>query len=365
MDRYRSFVINPRRFKRRILITGGAGFIGSHAVRYFVRNYPEYLIVNLDLLTYAGNLESIKDILDEPNHVFIHGDVADYVTVDQVFRKYDIDGVINFAAESHVDRSIHYPLKFVRTNVTGTVVLLQVARDYWKGRESGKVFYQISTDEVYGSLGPEGVFTETSPYNPRSPYAASKAAADHFVNAFFHTFNLPVVISHCTNNFGPYQFPEKLIPLSILHFAEGKLVPIYGTGENIRDWIYVEDHIRAVDLVFHKGKPGRVYHISANNPWRNIDLVHKIGQLVDEYLGRPVGAYRQYITFVEDRPGHDFRYALEGRRVREELGWSPRLSFEEALRRTVKWYLENSEWVEHVRTGEYRQFMQKHYKLQF
>lgn len=348
------------RFTRKILITGGAGFIGSHTVRHFIHHYPHYLIVNLDLLTYAGNLDNLKDILSAPNHVFIRGDVADLPTVESIFQTFQIDGVIHLAAESHVDRSIYQPLQFLRTNVQGTLVLLEVARTYWQDRQDVR-FYQISTDEVYGSLGTEGIFTESSPYQPRSPYSASKASADHFVRAYYHTYGLPVLISNCTNNFGPYQFPEKLIPLAILHFAEEKTVPIYGTGENVRDWLWVEDHVRAMDLIFHQGKPGTTYLISAHNEWKNIDLVRRIGQIVDEYLHRPEGYYQQFIRFVKDRPGHDFRYALDSSRIEQELGWKPSISFEEALRRTVRWYLENRQWVERVRSGEYRRFLQMHY----
>ncbi len=350
-------------FKRNLLITGGAGFIGSHVVRHFANKYPDYHIIVLDKLTYAGNLENIADVLDRLNVTFIKGDVADVPTVRDVFDQYRIDGVLHLAAETHVDRSILDPDEFVRTNVLGTITLLNVARHFWNEWAEDKPyrFYHISTDEVYGSLGLEGKFTEESPYRPRSPYAASKASSDHFVRAYFHTYGLPVVITNCSNNYGPYQFPEKLIPLTILHFAEEKPVPVYGTGENVRDWLWVEDHARAIDLVFHKGRLGETYNIGAENEWRNIDLVHRLGQLVDEYLGRPEGTYRQYITFVKDRPGHDFRYALDTTKIRTELGWQPQMPFDEGLRRTVEWYLTHPEWVQRVRSGEYMKYYERQY----
>ncbi len=352
-----------KQFKRRIIITGGAGFIGSHTVRHFVKNYPDYLIINFDKLTYAGNLENLKDIENYPNYVFVKGDVADEDIVRETMEKYHVDSIIHLAAESHVDRSILNPMEFVRTNVVGTVTLLNVARHLWEkwGDIEKPLFYHISTDEVYGSLGKEGKFTEETPYDPRSPYSASKASSDHFVRAYHHTYGMPVLITNCSNNYGPYQFPEKLIPLVTLHFAEEKPVPVYGTGENVRDWLYVEDHAKAIDLVFHKGKIGETYNIGAENEWRNIDLVHKIGQIVDELLGRPQGYYEKFITFVKDRPGHDFRYALDTTKIRTELGWKPTTSFEDALKHTIKWYLTNKEWVNRVRSGEYAKYYQEQY----
>ncbi len=348
-------------FERYVLVTGGAGFIGSHLVRYLVRRYRDWGIVVLDALTYAGNLENLSDVLDAPNCIFVHGDIRDSVVVEGLFRRYGFWGVFHVAAESHVDRSIYDPVKFAEVNVVGTVVLLSVAMWWWR-RHSDRFhrFLLVSTDEVYGSLGEEGVFTEESPYNPRSPYAASKAGGDMFAHAFFHTYGFPVVVTHSTNNFGPYQFPEKLIPLTILHFAEGKPVPVYGTGENVRDWIWVEDHVRALDVVFQRGEPGGVYHISAHNEWRNIDVVHAVGKLVDAYLGRSEGTYRRWIRFVADRPGHDFRYALRAERIRG-LGWRPQVSFLEGLKRTVEWYLTHREWVDRVRSGAYRQYLKRHY----
>ena len=350
-------------FKRRIIITGGAGFIGSHTVRHFVKKYPDYLIINLDKLTYAGNLENLRDIEDYPNYVFVKGDVADENIVRETMEKYHVDAIIHLAAESHVDRSILNPMEFVRTNVVGTVTLLNVARHLWEKWDDidKPLFYHISTDEVYGSLGKEGKFTEKTPYDPRSPYSASKASSDHFVRAYHHTYGLPTIITNCSNNYGPYQFPEKLIPLVTLHFAEEKPVPVYGTGENVRDWLYVEDHAKAIDLVFHKGKIGETYNIGAENEWRNIDLVHKIGQIVDEFLGRPKGYYEKFITFVKDRPGHDFRYALDTTKIRTELGWVPETPFEEGLKKTIKWYLTNKEWVDRVRSGEYARYYETQY----
>lgn len=347
--------------EKTILITGGAGFIGSHVVRWFVQHYPQYHILNLDLLTYAGNLENLADIEHEPNYHFIKGDITDEHFIAQLFAQYPIDAVIHLAAESHVDRSIMDPLAFVRTNVLGTAVLLNACRQHWKTDPDKHLFYQVSTDEVYGSLGPTGYFSEQSKYDPRSPYAASKAGADHLVRAYFHTYQLPVVISNCSNNYGPYQFPEKLIPLVIRNVQQHKPVPVYGKGENVRDWLWVEDHVRAIDLIFHRGKRGETYTIGGHNEWKNIDLVKLICRCMDEKLGRPPGSSEQLITFVKDRAGHDLRYAIDASRIRQELGWQPSISFEEGIRRTIDWYLSHREWLEHVTSGSYQQYYTQQY----
>jgi dTDP-glucose 4,6-dehydratase len=344
-----------------ILITGGAGFIGSHAVRLFVQRYPEYRIVNLDALTYAGNLANLRDVEQAPNYTFVRGDIRDTALLDRLFETYRFDAVVHLAAESHVDRSISNPLAFVETNVLGTVNLLNAARKYWAGHEEGKRFYHVSTDEVYGSLGPEGYFTEETPYDPRSPYSASKAASDHFVRAYFHTYGLPVVLSNCSNNYGPYQFPEKLIPLMINNIREGRPLPVYGDGRNVRDWLWVIDHAEAMDAILHRGRIGETYNIGGSNEWANIDLVHLLCDLADELLHRPVGTARQLITFVKDRPGHDRRYAIDASKIRRELGWQPSITFEEGLRQTIQWYLDNTEWLQQVLSGEYRDYYEKHY----
>lgn len=347
-------------FKKNILITGGAGFIGSHVVRLFVQNYPQYRIINLDALTYAGNLENLREIEKAPNYFFEKTNILDTGQLSEIFEKYQPDGIIHLAAESHVDRSIFSPLDFVYTNIIGTVNLLNAARNYWKDFE-GKRFYQISTDEVYGSLGETGLFTETTPYAPNSPYSASKAAADHFVRAYGETYRLPVVISNCSNNYGPNQFPEKLIPLFIHNILHQKPLPVYGDGQYTRDWLYVKDHAAAIDLVFHKGKLFNTYNIGGFNEWKNIDLVKLLCRLTDEKLGRPAGSSEKLITFVKDRPGHDKRYAIDASKINKELGWKPSVTFEEGLSQTIEWYLENRDWLKHVTSGEY----QKYYDLQY
>jgi dTDP-glucose 4,6-dehydratase len=346
----------------KILITGGAGFIGSHVVRLFVNKYPNYHIFNLDKLTYAGNLANLKDIENAPNYTFVKGDITDEAFLQDLFDKNDFKGIIHLAAESHVDRSILNPIDFVMTNVIGTVNLLNIAKNAWKDNLQEHLFYHVSTDEVYGSLhNPEEFFTETTPYNPQSPYSASKASSDHFVRAYHNTYKLPVVISNCSNNYGPNQFPEKLIPLFINNIQQNKPLPVYGKGENVRDWLYVIDHARAIDMVFHKGKIGETYNIGGFNEWRNIDLVRLLCKIMDNKLGREQGTSEQLITYVTDRAGHDLRYAIDASKIMNELGWKPSLQFEEGLEKTVDWYLENKEWLQNVTSGAYQQY----YALQY
>jgi dTDP-glucose 4,6-dehydratase len=345
-----------------ILITGGAGFIGSHVVRRFVKSYPNYNIYNLDALTYAGNLENLKDIDKFPNYKFIKGDIVDETFINDLFKNVDFDGVIHLAAESHVDRSIEDPLAFVRTNIIGTVNLLNAAKNTWKDNFEGKRFYHVSTDEVYGTLGEEGLFTETTSYDPNSPYSASKAGSDHFVRAYGETYGLPFVITNCSNNYGPYHFPEKLIPLFINNIMANKSLPVYGDGKYTRDWLFVEDHARAIDLVFHKGKNHDTYNIGGFNEWQNIDLVKLLCVVMDKKLNRAEGESEQLITYVKDRPGHDLRYAIDATKINKELGWKPSVTFEEGLELTVDWYLNNSEWLDHVTSGDYKEYYRKMYK---
>ena len=349
--------------KRNILITGGAGFIGSHVVRVFVTKYPDYRIVCLDKLTYAGNLANLSDIEQRPNYVFEKADICDFDAVCGIFRKYDIDGVIHLAAESHVDRSIKDPFTFAKTNVLGTLSLLQAARLHWDGRWEGKRFYHISTDEVYGALRFDGsFFTETTKYDPHSPYSASKASSDHFVRAFHDTYGMPTIVTNCSNNYGPYQFPEKLIPLFINNIRHGKPLPVYGKGENVRDWLYVEDHARAIDLIFHKGRIADTYNIGGFNEWRNIDLIRVIIRTVDRLLGNAEGASDHLITYVADRAGHDLRYAIDSSKLKNELGWEPSLQFEEGIEKTVRWYLDNQEWMDRITSGEYEKYYESMYR---
>ncbi|SHF56805.1 dTDP-glucose 4,6-dehydratase [Mariniphaga anaerophila] len=345
---------------KNILITGGAGFIGSHVVRLFVNKYPEYKIVNLDKLTYAGNLANLKDIENSPNYEFVKGDIVDGDFILKLFEERQFDGVIHLAAESHVDRSISNPTEFVYTNVIGTVNLLNAARSIWKEKE-GKRFYHISTDEVYGSLGEEGMFTEETRYDPHSPYSASKASSDHFVRAYHDTFGIPVVISNCSNNYGSYQFPEKLIPLFIHNIKNNKPLPVYGKGENIRDWLWVDDHARAIDVIYHKGVAGETYNIGGFNEWKNIDLIRIICRVMDKKLGRPEGESEKLITFVKDRAGHDLRYAIDATKLRKELGWQPSLQFEEGIEKTIGWYLENEDWLNNVTSGDYQKYYEEQY----
>lgn len=357
------FVLSVKQYNpmQNILITGGAGFIGSHVVRRFVNSYPNYNIINMDCLTYAGNLENLKDVEGKPNYRFVKVDIRDEEGVAKVFADYSIDGVIHLAAESHVDRSITNPMDFIKTNIEGTVVLLNAARKQWGNNFEGKLFYHISTDEVYGSLGDEGLFTETTPYDPRSPYSASKASSDFLVRAYNHTYKLPIVISNCSNNYGPNQFPEKLIPLVISNIQQMKPLPIYGKGLNVRDWLYVEDHAQAIDTIFHNGVIGETYNIGGENEWKNIDLVKLLCKIMDSKLGREAGTSEKLITFVTDRAGHDLRYAIDSSKIAKELGWKPTVTFEQGLEKTVDWYLDNKSWVNDILSGEYANYYQQQY----
>jgi dTDP-glucose 4,6-dehydratase len=346
---------------KKILITGGAGFIGSHVVRRFVNKYPEYQIYNLDALTYAGNLENIKDIENQSNYNFVKGDIVDEIFINELFSIHKFDGVLHLAAESHVDRSIEDPLAFVKTNVIGTMNLLNAAKNQWKGDYEGKRFYHISTDEVYGSLGAEGLFTETTPYDPNSPYSASKASSDHFVRAYGETYGLPYILTNCSNNYGSYHFPEKLIPLFINNIINNKPLPVYGDGNYTRDWLFVEDHAIAIDLVFHEGKNHETYNIGGFNEWKNIDLVKLLCQIMDKKLGRENGTSANLITYVKDRPGHDLRYAIDASKINKELGWKPSVTFEEGLEKTINWYLSNEDWLKNVTSGSYKDYYQKQY----
>ena len=375
-------------FKRNIIITGGAGFIGSHVVRLFVNKYPDYHIINVDKLTYAGNLANLKDIENKPNYTFVKADICDFDKMQELMSQYKVDGIIHLAAESHVDRSIKDPFTFARTNVMGTLSLLQAAKLYWEAQSegyTGKRFYHISTDEVYGALeltDPEGIespfttavssehhhaygkefFVETTKYNPHSPYSASKASSDHFVRAFHDTYGMPTIVTNCSNNYGPYQFPEKLIPLFINNIRHRKPLPVYGKGENVRDWLYVEDHARAIDLIFHKGKIAETYNIGGFNEWKNIDIIKVVIETVDQLLGNPEGYSLDLITYVTDRKGHDMRYAIDSRKLQRELGWEPSLQFEEGIEKTVRWYLDNQEWMDNVTSGEYQRYYNMMYQ---
>ena len=346
---------------KNILVTGGAGFIGSHLVRLLVNKYPEYHIINMDVLTYAGNLENLKDVEDKENYTFVKCDICDLKKVSQIFEEYKIDSVIHLAAESHVDRSIEDPFSFAQTNVMGTLSLLQAAKGHWNANFTNKLFYHVSTDEVYGSLGEEGFFTENTKYDPHSPYSASKASSDHFVRAFHDTYGLPTVISNCSNNYGSYQFPEKLIPLFINNIVHNKPLPVYGKGENIRDWLFVDDHARAIDVIFHNGKLGDTYNIGGFNEWKNIDLIKVMIKTVDQLLGREEGTSEKLITYVKDRAGHDLRYAIDSKKLKDELGWEPSLQFEEGIEKTVQWYLNNKEWLERVTSGNYQEYYKNIY----
>ncbi len=347
--------------KKNILITGGAGFIGSHVVRLFVNKYPDYHIVNLDKLTYAGNLENLLDVDAKPNYTFEKGDIVDADFINQLFEKYQFDGIIHLAAESHVDRSISAPMEFVFTNIIGTANLLNAARANWKELDE-KRFYHVSTDEVYGSLGDEGKFTETTAYDPHSPYSASKASSDHLVRAYYHTFNLPTVISNCSNNYGPNQFPEKLLPLMIHNIKNNKPLPVYGKGLNVRDWLYVEDHAKAIDAIYHNGRLGETYNIGGNNEWKNIDIIHTLCKLMDEKLNRPAGESAKLITYVQDRAGHDLRYAIDASKLENELDWHPTIKFDEGFSATIDWYLSNEIWLNNVTSGAYQQYYTDQYE---
>ncbi len=346
---------------KKVLITGGAGFIGSHVVRRFIKNYPNYHIFNLDKLTYAGNLENLNDIDKSENYTFIKGDIVDSDFINNLFSEHKFDAVIHLAAESHVDRSITNPLEFIQTNIIGTVNLLQAAKVNWKDNEKGKLFYHVSTDEVYGSLRETGLFTEETSYDPRSPYSSSKASSDHLVRAYGNTYNLPFVISNCSNNYGPNQFPEKLIPLCINNIKNGKPLPIYGEGKNVRDWLYVEDHATAIDEVFHKGTQGETYNIGGHNEWTNIDIVKSLCDVMDKKLGNEAGTSQKLITFVKDRAGHDMRYAIDASKIEKDLNWKPSLQFKEGLSKTVDWYLNNNQWLDNVTSGNYQSYYDKQY----
>ncbi|MEO1624386.1 MAG: dTDP-glucose 4,6-dehydratase, partial [Bacteroidota bacterium] len=339
-----------------ILVTGGAGFIGSHVVRLLVQKYPDYRIVNLDKLTYAGNLGNLSDIEESPNYTFVKGDIVDADFLQKLFSDFSFDGIIHLAAESHVDRSISDPMSFINTNIVGTVNLLNAARQSWGDSWEGKRFYHVSTDEVYGTLGETGLFTEETAYDPRSPYSASKASSDHLVRAYHHTYGMPIVLSNCSNNYGPNQFPEKLIPLFINNIKNNKSLPVYGDGKYTRDWLYVIDHAMAIDQIYHQGKNGETYNIGGNNEWKNIDLIHLLIRLVDAQLGRPEGSSKELITFVRDRPGHDRRYAIDASKLMNELGWSPSVTAEEGMQRTVEWYLANMDWMENITSGDYQKY---------
>lgn len=347
-------------YQKRILITGGAGFIGSHLVRRFVKNYPDYQVINLDLLTYAGNLENLNDIAEYPNYIFEKGDILNENLLNQIFEKYNVSDVIHLAAESHVDRSISNPISFIQTNVLGTFNLLNTAKNHWKDVDK-HLFYHVSTDEVYGSLGETGFFTETTSYDPRSPYSASKASSDHIVRAFFHTYHLPIVISNCSNNYGPNQFPEKLIPLIINNIKNKKSLPIYGDGKYTRDWLWVEDHASAIDRIFHNGIVGETYNIGGNNERKNIEIVESLCDIVDELLGNPIGKSRDLITYVKDRPGHDRRYAIDATKLKTELNWEPSITFNEGFRLTAQWYLDNEDWLNNVTSGKYQTYYEQMY----
>jgi dTDP-glucose 4,6-dehydratase len=346
---------------KKLLITGGAGFIGSHVVRLFVNKYPNIKIVNLDALTYAGNLENLRDVENQPNYQFVKGDIVDGVFILNLFKEHQFDGVIHLAAESHVDRSIENPMSFIQTNIVGTVNLLNATKLIWKDNSENKRFYHISTDEVYGSLGDTGFFVEETSYDPRSPYSASKASSDHIVRAYHHTFDLPIVISNCSNNYGANQFPEKLIPLFINNICTNKPLPVYGKGENVRDWLFVEDHANAIDVIFHKGKNGDTYNIGGHNEWTNISLIHLLCKIMDKKLNRPEGESVKLISYVKDRAGHDMRYAIDSTKLQNELGWKPSLQFEEGLEKTVDWYLANEKWLNNVTSGEYQKFYEQQY----